>query len=155
MFRWIIRAVIVGCLFGLALGAGMSIKQLVGANSVFNVSAVEVRGVYSTDKKRLEKIFTPLIGQNIFTEIIPGTFLADDPWIVKLEMKRVIPDKLMVFVEEEKEVFSYKRGGKCYALTERNSKIPVKCEGVRINVIEAPLILSLVSLLSCIRRMIC
>ena len=139
MFKWIIRAVLTGCVFGIALGLGVTVKHLLTSSHLFNVTDVEVCGAVRTDSERLEKIFKPLVGQNIFTKIAPSSLLTDDPWIVRLEMKRVIPDKLVVFVEEEKEIFRYKKGEQCYVLTERNSAIPVNCEGVRIYIAELPL----------------
>ncbi len=139
MFKWFFRAFVAGCAFGVIIAAGVAVKYSLKTSPIFTVTEIEVRGAARTDRERLAKIYRPLVGQNIFSEITPHSLLTDDPWVVKLEMKRVVPNKLVVFVEEEKEVLSYKKAGKCYALTERNSSIPVKCEGVRINIVETPL----------------
>ncbi|MDR0454534.1 MAG: FtsQ-type POTRA domain-containing protein [Deferribacteraceae bacterium] len=140
MFKWIVRAVMMGCSVGLAFGAGISVKHLVKSSPVFDVSNVEVRGVSRTDNERIEKVFKPMVGRNIFTEIAPNALLTEDPWIVKVEMKRVIPDKLVVFVKEERELLRYRNSGKCYAFTELNTEIPVKCEDVHIDIAEMPLL---------------
>ena len=138
MFKWIVRAVVFGCVLGTVLGIGVLFNNLIRFSPIFNISGVEVRGADRTDRGRLEAAFKPLIGYNIFTEILPNPLLADDPWIVKIEMKRVIPNRILVLVKEEKEILSFKRAGKCYALTERGTEIPMKCEGVKVNIAEKP-----------------
>lgn len=138
MIRWAARSIAVGIIFGVIIMIGMTISHYLHTDPMFTVKKIEVTGVSRTDKERLSKIYKPLVGQNIFATVTPHALLTNDQWIARLEMKRVLPDKLMVVVEEEKELISYKKSGKCYSLTERWTEIPVKCEGVRIVIAETP-----------------
>lgn len=139
MKKWLIRAVAAGAVCGLVLAVCIGIGSLLKNSPLFIVQYVEVRGVERTDRDVLKTIYQPLIGKNIFQDIPEGALLTDDPWVSRLEVKRVIPNKLLVIVKEEKELIAYKEGTRCTAVTDSGNKIPVACMGVKVRVQEFPL----------------
>lgn len=139
MIRWALRGVTAGLVIGIVMGIGIVISHILHTSPGFNVNTVEVRGAVQTDMAKLKKLYAPMVGQNIFREITPEELLTDDPWVNRLEIKRVFPDKLTVVVTEEKEVLKYKRGNKCGVLTESGTEIPVVCSEVNVTIVGNPL----------------
>jgi hypothetical protein len=132
MFKWMLRALIAGFTCGLVIGAVIVVRNLIVSSELFSVHTVEVRGNIRSDSEKLSIVYKPLIGRNIFQDINPEMLRTDDPWVMKLEIKRIIPDKLVVVVDEDFELFTYRYGSKCISATKLGNKIPVKCENVRI-----------------------
>jgi hypothetical protein len=139
MIRLVSRAVIAGLVIGILLSAGITVWKTLCKSSIFTVAAVEIRGVERTDREKLRAIYQPFVGKNIFDEITPSALLTDDEWVRRIEMKRVLPNKLVVLVEEEKELISYKAGDSCLAKTESGAELAIACETVRISIVERPL----------------
>ncbi|MDR2884888.1 MAG: FtsQ-type POTRA domain-containing protein [Deferribacteraceae bacterium] len=139
MFKIAFRAVVAGLIFGLIFFAGTAVWQVLCKSSIFTIDTVEVRGVVRTDANRLRAAYQPLVGKNIFDEISLDSALTNDDWVRRIEMKRVLPDKLVVLVEEEREVISYKTGDKCISQTESGKELSTDCATVRIEMAERPL----------------
>ena len=139
MLKWALRAAMLGVLCGAVWLVGALISQTLHTSPMFDVKLVEVRGAVRTDIDKLKTLYSPMVGQNIFREITSEELMSDDPWIQRLEIKRVFPSKLVVLVVEEKEQLAYKSGKLCYALTESSREIERECGGVRINIAQTPL----------------
>ncbi|MDR2400866.1 MAG: hypothetical protein LBD73_04345, partial [Deferribacteraceae bacterium] len=144
MRRLVIKAVSAGFICGVLIVAVTQAKLILFTSDLFAIKSVEVRGAVHTDPQLLKSIYTSYVGVNIFTEIPAETLHTQDEWVLKLAVKRALPDKLVVFVEEDEELIKYRdaqskdsRG--CKAFTGTGKHIPVNCDGVTVTVASLPL----------------
>jgi hypothetical protein len=139
MKRLILKAVLAGLVCGLTVSAVMLANNILRTSPIFTVQTVEVRGVVHTDPQVLKGIYSSYVGANIFTEIPAKTLHTEDEWVLKLAVKRKLPDKLVVLVEEDEELIKFRYNGNCMALTGTGKHISVDCGGVLVTVAEFPL----------------
>jgi cell division protein FtsQ len=139
MKRLVFRSVLAGFICGLLIVAVTRTKQIIFTSEIFAVKTVEVRGAVHADPMVLKEIYSSYVGSNIFTDISASTLHTKDEWVLKLAVKRALPDKLVVLVEEEEELIRYKDAAGCKALTGTGKHIPVSCEGVSVTVAALPL----------------
>jgi hypothetical protein len=140
MKRLILKAILAGLVCGFSVSAVMLAEHILRTSPIFTVQTVEVRGVIHTDPQVLKSIYSPYVGANIFTKIPAKTLHTEDEWVLKLAVKRKLPDKLVVLVEEDEELIKFKYNGKCMALTGTGKHIPIDCGGVSVTVAEFPLV---------------
>ncbi|MDR2104695.1 MAG: FtsQ-type POTRA domain-containing protein [Deferribacteraceae bacterium] len=139
MKKLIVKTVLAGIICGLAIIAVLQVKQTLFTSELFAVRTVEVRGAVHADAELLKNIYSSYVGANIFSEIAANNLHTEDEWVLKLTVKRVLPDKLIVNVIEDEELIRYKDAKGCSALTARGKHIPVSCEGVNVTVAALPL----------------
>jgi cell division protein FtsQ len=139
MKRLVLKAVLAGFVCGLLIVAVTQAKRIILTSEIFAVKTVEVRGAIHADPLVLKEIYSSYVGGNIFTDIPANTLHTEDEWVLKLAVKRALPDKLVVLVEEEEELIRYKDAAGCKALTGTGKHIPVSCDGVRVSVAALPL----------------
>jgi cell division protein FtsQ len=139
MKRLVLKAIIAGIICGLLIVAVLQVKQTLSASVLFAIRTVEVRGAVHTDSELLKNIYSSYVGANIFTEIPPNTLHTEDEWVLKLTVKRVLPDKLVINVLEDEELVKYKDVKGCKALTGTGKHIPVSCGGVNVTAAALPL----------------
>lgn len=139
MFKWVKKAVFFGVIAGLLISFSIVCTTLLSRSSFFAVKTVELRGAKHTDMVKLESVYKELVGKSLFQEIPEAFLLSDDPWVFRLEIKRVLPDKIVVTVIEQSELFRYRYGNKCSSLTHTGIEIPVSCDGVKVHMQSLPL----------------
>jgi cell division protein FtsQ len=139
MKKLVIRTILAGFICGLLVVVFTSARLVLFTSEIFAVKSVEVRGAVHTDTRILKDTYSSYVGGNIFKEIPANTLHTEDEWVLKLSVKRVLPNKLVVLVEEDEELIRYKEANVCKALTVAGKHIPVSCEGVSVIVRELPL----------------
>ncbi len=128
----VFKAVLLGCVI-FSAGAGVyAVLERIKSAAVFRVSSVEVKGVINADRDALTDLSKKLIGLNIFDGAIEDMAVSDDPWVRRLKANRVLPNSVSLVVFEEKPLFYYRDGGKCYIFTGSDKRMPASCENVRI-----------------------
>ena len=132
MLKWIKYAVYAGVICGVILSLGIVAKHILTTNPEFTVKNVEVAGAKYTNREKLVEVYNPLIGMNIFDDMQGALLISEDPWISKLEIKRVLPDKVIVLITEEELLLTYRKKGRCVSLTGRGTEVDFPCTGVRI-----------------------
>jgi cell division protein FtsQ len=144
MKRLVLKSVLAGFVCGLLIVSVTQTKRIILTSDIFAVKTVEVRGAVHADPLVLKEIYSAYVGDNIFTDIPADTTHTKDEWVLKLAVKRALPDKLVVLVEEEEELIRYKDARYkdvvgCMALTGTGKHIPVGCDGVSVTVAALPL----------------
>jgi cell division protein FtsQ len=139
MKRLVLKSVLAGFVCGLLIVAVTQTKRIILTSDIFAVKTVEVRGAVHADPLVLKEIYSAYVGGNIFTDIPADTVHTKDEWVLKLAVKRALPDKLVVLVEEEEELIRYKDAAGCKALTGTGKHISVSCDGVSVTVAALPL----------------
>lgn len=107
----IIAAVVAGGAFGY--------RWLTGSER-FAVHDVEIRGARALPPAEVERVVAPAYGQNVFRvslEAIERRLLAE-PWIAGASVRRSLPDRLVVEVEERRAAAIAQLGG-LYLVDER------------------------------------
>lgn len=123
------------CGFLFFIGAGIYAGwEKAKSAAVFRVSSVEVKGVINADRDALTDLSKRLIGLNIFDKTIEDMTVSGDPWVRKLKANKVLPNSINLVVFEEKPLFYYKSGGKCYIFTGSDKRLAAPCENVKISV---------------------
>ena len=114
-------------------GAGVfAIVDKVKNAELFKVSSVEVKGVINSDREALTEISNNLMGLSIFDGVIDDVLVSHDPWVQKLTADRILPNSINLVVFEEKPLFHYKDGGKCYIFTGTAKRLSSSCQDVNI-----------------------
>jgi cell division septal protein FtsQ len=134
MYQYLKRAIIAGLVCGLFLSCGLGIRKFLVTSDIFRISSIEVQASVNSDVEKIKDVYKVLIGKNIFAEIPEEVLFYNDPWISKLEIRRVLPDKVLVFITEEEALLTFRRGGSCLVLTASGKEIPASCEGVLVTV---------------------
>ena len=139
MLKWIKYAVYAGIVCGVVLSLGLALRQVLTTSPMFSVKNVEVTGAKHTNREKLVEVYNPLIGMNIFDDMQAALLISEDPWISKLEIKRVLPDKVIVIITEEELLLTYRKGRQCVSLTGRGAEVDFSCAGVRITLADGVL----------------
>lgn len=94
----------------------------------FKVKYVEIAGILNSDKDKLSQLGSTLVGKNIFDENLSSMLKTEDAWIQKIVASRLLPNKVVITVFEEKELFRYKVAKSCYSYTANGKSVPFKCD---------------------------
>ena len=91
----------------------------------FAVAEVEVRGAHALPVSEVERVVEPAYGQNVFRVSLPAIErrLRAEPWVADASVRRSLPDRLVVEVEERRAVAVAELGG-LYLVDERG--VPFK-----------------------------
>ncbi len=107
----IVAAVVAGGAFGY--------RWLTGSER-FAVAGVEVRGAHALPASEVERVVQPAYGQNLFRVSLAAIErrLRAEPWIAAASVRRSLPDRLIVEVEERRPAAIAELGG-LYLVDER------------------------------------
>ena len=94
----------------------------------FKVKHVEIAGILNSDKDKLGHLGSTLVGRSIFDENLSSMLVTDDAWIQKIVASRLLPNKVVITVFEEKELFRYKVSKNCYSYTANGKSVPFTCD---------------------------
>ena len=94
----------------------------------FKVKHVEIAGILNSDKDKLGHLGSTLVGRSIFDENLSSMLVTDDAWIQKIVASRLLPNKVVITVFEEKELFRYKVSKNCYSYTANGKSVPLACD---------------------------
>ena len=117
--------------------AGVGIYALiekVKSAEIFKVSSVEIKGVINSDRNALTELSNNIMGRSIFDGEIDTVLVSEDPWVQKLIADRILPNSINLVVFEEKPLFSYMLGNKCYIYTGTGKHFSSDCQDVKISV---------------------
>jgi len=100
----IIAAVVAGGAFGY--------RWLTGSDR-FAVAEVEVRGARALPASEVERVLSPAYGQNVFRVSLEAIErrLRAEPWIASASVRRSLPDRLVVELEEKRAAAVAELGG--------------------------------------------
>ena len=124
--------VVILLIIGTSIGF-YAIFENIKDSGVFKVSKVEVVGVINSDRKALTKLANSYLNINLFDEAMEKEITSDDPWIKKVVLKKVLPNKLKIVVFEEKVLFQYVYKNKdCFVFLGTGKNMRVKCDNEKI-----------------------
>lgn len=132
------KFVIISALTGLACAAAVFVGNIIVEkalrSSYFAVKTISVQGVLHADGKKIEGIVRKMAGKNIFDirqELLRD---VDDPWVERLEVRKIFPETIKVIVYEQRPIADVVRGNKCFSATAAGNFIPKKCDGELVTI---------------------
>ncbi len=105
-----------------------SLSQSFKKVDFFKVKDVEIVGILNSDKDKLSQLGSTLVGRSIFDENLSSMLKTEDAWIQKIVASRLLPNKVVITVFEEKELFKYKVAKNCYSYTANGKSVPLICD---------------------------
>lgn len=121
------------------ISAIYGIKELISLiddTGYFSIKEVDIVCADEQLKGKLEEYSSKLKNKNIFFVNIEKVDIVDNKWIKNIEFNRLFPDKIKIVINKRKSLFKYKKGSKCYYLTDDLKKIASNCEDVNVAVKE-------------------
>lgn len=98
-------------------------------SGVFKISKIEVVGVINSDRNALTNLANSYLNLNLFDDNIDKEVTSNDPWIKKIVIKKVLPNKLKIIVFEEKVLFEYAyRNQGCFVFLGTGKNMKVNCK---------------------------
>ncbi len=129
----IIKLMILSVLvFGIGFGAATVVNKIKNTQ-VFTIKSVEVKGVINADRQAIKETGSKFIGLNLFDSRLKETIVSKDPWVQKIQARKVLPDKVNLIVYEEKALFAFKNNNnRCFVFTGSGKEMPVQCSNVKM-----------------------
>ncbi|WP_022852000.1 cell division protein FtsQ/DivIB [Limisalsivibrio acetivorans] len=128
VIRILFLIALIGALTAGAVWAAMEAVGMIRASGYFNVKHVGVQGIIQADREKIDSFAEELVGKNIFS-LADTVSRPEDPWVEKLELRKVFPDSIEVEVFEERPVAQVEMYDRCYTATASGSEIPAECKG--------------------------
>jgi len=131
-FKAVLAFFAAGAVVAILTFAGTAVYKTAKHSNYFSIKKVTVKGAIRSDKRKIEAAVDKLVGTNIFEVDLKKAGAVKDYWIMKLELKKVFPDRIEILVYEKRPILNVSDNGKCYIATAEGEYVPVKCNGVQI-----------------------
>lgn len=101
-------------------------------STFFTAKTVQINGLINADIKKVMNYSHQLKNKNLFEFKTVSDDILNDPWIKKVSIKKIYPDKFEIDIYERKTVMKFKNKGKCYFYSVEGELIPADCTNVRV-----------------------
>ncbi len=125
--RMVVVLLALSFIFAVAHGVRMFSKS-----TYFTAKTVQINGVINADIKKVMTYSQELKNENLFNIKNASQDILNDPWIKKVQIKKVYPDKLEIDIYERKTVMKFKNKNKCYFYSIEGELIPADCNNVKV-----------------------
>jgi cell division protein FtsQ len=102
----------------------------------FKIRGIEIVGCNFSNKDAIYKDFEEYKDKNIFDIDFKASNNFNNPWINRVDVKRIYPDRVKIKITEKIPVMKMKDFTGCYYLTDDFEKIRCVCEDIVVNIVD-------------------